>query len=214
MKPTLKEISGQSLLLGLAIWLLLKRTKLGEGIPLLGPLAFPLIVPSNASEVIPVIEEEIDPLYRHYVAATAWQESNFNHIEPGTADTVWIGGAGEIGLCQILPATGAGLGFSIEDLKDIRKNMKACELYFREAENSWNGWYDGLTDELRQQWGVPFSVYELARYYNGGPRVVPQPGTLTQTHPNLSTVYADQWLRRYLALDEYYIDFVVDGGFI
>lgn len=58
------------------------------------------------------------------ITAIAWQESAFN---PAV-----IGLAGEIGLCQILPSTGAALGYTIPALYDPAKNAQCSFALVRE----------------------------------------------------------------------------------
>lgn len=63
------------------------------------------------------------------VCAIAWQESGFL---PSVISGAQKGGAGEIGLCQILPSTAEALGFSLASLVDPRVNAQAAFSLVRE----------------------------------------------------------------------------------
>lgn len=64
----------------------------------------------------------IDP---RLAVALAYQESKLN---PSAS-----GGKGEIGIMQVMPSTGKGLGFSVEDLKDPSKNIQAGLTYLKQG---------------------------------------------------------------------------------
>jgi hypothetical protein len=75
----------------------------------------------------------------------AYQESKFR-------PNVKRGADGEVGMMQILPATGAGLGYSMQDLMNPDKNIEAGVKYIKEA-------LDVTGNDIRL---API-------YYNGGP---------------------------------------------
>lgn len=173
-----KRFTFQTLTLGAVILLLLDRTGLGAQLPIVGNYFSPVYIPGNVSRWLGSARE-IAPVHWPAVLAIIWQESAGVHYKQD--GSVLIGGKGEIGMCQILPSTGAGLGFSVEDLRDPLKNITACKLYLDEAE--------GAIDD-------PVSYSEMFRYYNGGP--------LSLTNPGLSSVYSSQVVKKLkLILDTY-----------
>lgn len=66
-----------------------------------------------------------------------------------------ISPAGAIGEHQIMPATGAALGYSVEDLKDPVKNAEAARKLLQELSTRYNG-----------------NIAEILADYNGGPNAV------------------------------------------
>lgn len=64
----------------------------------------------------------IDP---RLAVALAYQESKF---DPNVR-----GKDGEIGIMQVMPATGKMLGFSVDDLKDLNKNIQAGLTYLKQS---------------------------------------------------------------------------------
>jgi hypothetical protein len=80
--------------------------------------------------------------------AVAYKESS---LRPEIKD----GDAGEIGLMQVMPKTGKGMGYSEKDLRDTKKNIEAGVQYLKE----------GLTASNND----PMLT---AAYYNGGPETL------------------------------------------
>lgn len=80
--------------------------------------------------------------------AVAYQESR---LRPDVKD----GDAGEIGMMQVMPKTGKGMGFEEKDLRDIKKNIDAGVKYLKEG--------------LSATGDDPMLT---AAYYNGGPNTL------------------------------------------
>lgn len=92
------------------------------------------------------------------LAIEIWESEGF---KKSNADT--IGSLGEIGYFQLMPSTGALLGFSVDDLKDLENNTLAGIRYLKlQMDNKgWNinkaiGSYNG---------GSKYYIYETAQQY-------------------------------------------------
>lgn len=185
-KPKDILISGS--LIAMGVWLWAKETGALDGVPIIGPFFWPSKAPSSVLSWLDTVEEQ-GTSWKTLILSIIWQESNGVHY---TSNGDVIRGAdGEIGLCQILPATGAGLGFSEIDLMDPVKNILACSAYLDEAAGAWDDYYTANPPEPPEVYGT--SIHDICRYYNGGPRVV-------QNHSlyiNLSRSYADQVVHKY-----------------
>lgn len=181
-----KDTSISTGLVALGFFLWAKKTGSLDSLPLIGPFFWPTSVPGSVSAWRDTVNENIGPDgFAHLVMAIIWQESNGVHF---LSDGSVIRGAdAEIGLCQILPATGAGLGYSELDLMDPVKNIQACHDYILEAYDAWSDWYAANPDQ-----GVP-ALHDLCRYYNGGPRVVND----HDRYIDLSRGYADQVIHKF-----------------
>ena len=75
--------------------------------------------------------------------------------ESGLRTNAPRGSSGEIGMMQVMPATGKGMGFSEKDLFDSNKNIEAGVKYLKEALVATNG-----------------GKVAAAMYYNAGPSVL------------------------------------------
>jgi len=177
-----KTISAGTAGVALLLWLLLKKTRIGEKLPIIGDFFLPRYVPGDVKEWYPLVNEVANE-WKFIVLAIIWQESSGKHTDD--SGNVITGGAGEIGLCQILPSTGAGLGYSVEDLKDPRKNIRACADYVTEGFESWNAHNEALNTDPPTN----TNLRDILRYYNGGPLVL--------TQPLRSAAYSDQVLAKY-----------------
>lgn len=71
----------------------------------------------------------VDPRIAYEVAI---EESNANPDAPD-------GSAGEIGMFQVKPSTGQGLGFSVADLRDPVKNIQAGVMYLAQMMRAFGG---------------------------------------------------------------------------
>ena len=92
------------------------------------------------------------------IKAVIKQESAFRD-DIGNGDT--LSSAGAIGAMQIIPTTGADLGYSAEDLKDPEKNIMAGAEYLK--------WLSGLSY-------INGDPVLMAAAYNAGPGAVQQYG--------------------------------------
>lgn len=175
-----KEIAIPFAALAFAIYVWARKTGALDEVPGIGPFFWPNSVPGSVREWTQTVVDNVSSEWRASVMAVIWQESNGQHY---LGDGSVIRGAdGEIGLCQILPSTGLGLGFSESDLMDPVKNIMACETYLREGFQAWTAFYSDIRPDL----GVA-SLHDVYRYYNGGPRVVND----YERWINLSRTYAD-----------------------
>ena len=84
----------------------------------------------------------VDP---QLAVAIAFKESGLRMNAPR-------GSSGEIGIMQVMPATGKGMGFSEQDLSDPQKNIEAGVKYLKQALSETDG-----------------DTKLAAAYYNGGP---------------------------------------------
>lgn len=95
---------------------------------------------------------------RDFIKAIIKQESAFrDDIGNGTT----LSSAGAIGAMQVMPATGADLGYSVEDLKDPQTNIMAGAEYLK--------WLSGLSY-------IDGDPLLMAAAYNAGPGAVQQYG--------------------------------------
>ncbi len=92
------------------------------------------------------------------ISIAVWESGDFKYSNAGT-----IGLLGEIGYYQIMPGTGALLGYSVEDLKDLEINTMVGIRYLKlQMDNKgWNinkaiGSYNG---------GSRYYIYETAQQY-------------------------------------------------
>ena len=116
---------------------------------------------------------------RDFIKSIIKQESAFrDDIGNGTT----LSSAGAIGAMQIMPATGADLGYSVEELKDPQTNIMAGAEYLK--------WLSGLSY-------IDGDPLLMAAAYNAGPGAVQQYGGVppySETVPyvqNVAQNYAD-----------------------
>ena len=89
---------------------------------------------ANASKLIDKARDMgVDPIL---ALSVAYQESNLKHFNDEKKPK--LGGAGEIGLMQVKPATAEMVGFSPKDLSDPDKNMEIGLTYLKQGMERYN----------------------------------------------------------------------------